>query len=95
MVIRSSLMMVKLPKTFIYSTKLEKNKLMAVHPNPDRNEALMAKDHGTMCLITDPKAERYLRKARMTKITTPPIDRYSRPCGGKGGFDDFVERWHE
>ena len=24
-----------------------------------------------------------------------PEDRYSRPCGGKGGFDDFVERWHE
>jgi hypothetical protein len=18
----------------------------------------------------------------------------SRPCGGKGGFDDYVERWH-
>lgn len=55
----------------------------------------MAKDHGTMCLITDPKADRYLRKARMKKNMTPPIDRYSRPCGGKGGFDDFVERWHE
>jgi len=24
-----------------------------------------------------------------------PDDRYSRPCGGAGGFDDFVERWHE
>ena len=24
----------------------------------------------------------------------PPEDRYSRPCGGKGGFDDYVERWH-
>ena len=23
-----------------------------------------------------------------------PEDRYSRPCGGKNGFDDFVERWH-
>lgn len=24
-----------------------------------------------------------------------PEDRFSRPCGGAGGFDDFVERWHE
>lgn len=24
-----------------------------------------------------------------------PKDRLSRPCGGPGGFDDFVERWHE
>jgi len=26
---------------------------------------------------------------------TPPEDRMSRPCGGVGGFDDFVERWSE
>ena len=87
--------MAKLPKTFIYSTKQEKNKLMPIHPNPDRDEALMIKDHGTTCLITDVKADRYLRKARMKKNMTPPIDRYSRPCGGRDGFDDFVERWHE
>lgn len=24
-----------------------------------------------------------------------PNDRLSRPCGGAGGFDDFVERWHQ
>lgn len=24
-----------------------------------------------------------------------PTDRLSRPCGGAGGFDDFVERWHQ
>jgi hypothetical protein len=23
-----------------------------------------------------------------------PEDRYSRPCGGKCGFDDFCERMH-
>ena len=23
-----------------------------------------------------------------------PEDRLSRPCGGAGGFDDYVERWH-
>jgi hypothetical protein len=44
-----------------------------------------------MTLITDPASDRLLRKLRY-KI---PEDRYSRPCGGAGGFDDFVERWHE
>jgi hypothetical protein len=68
---------------------------MAIHPNPDRNETLMTLDHGTMCLITDPRADRYLNKIRKEKIVTPPSDRYSRPCGGRGGFNDFVERWHE
>jgi hypothetical protein len=28
-------------------------------------------------------------------VSEPPEDRYSRPCGGKMGWDDFVERWHE
>jgi len=23
-----------------------------------------------------------------------PADRMSKHCGGKDGFDDFVERWH-
>ena len=67
---------------------------MAINPNPDRSEFLMAKDHGTTCLITDVKADAYLRKFRK-KISTPPVDRLSRPCGGKNGFDDYVERWHE
>lgn len=65
---------------------------MAIHPNPDRNENLMARDHGTVCLITDTMADRFLKK---TKTNRPPENRYSRPCGGKDGFDDFVERWHE
>jgi hypothetical protein len=66
---------------------------MAIHPNPDRNEKLMASDHGTVCLITDPRADFYIRKARK-KQSALPADRYSKPCGGKGGFDDYVERWH-
>jgi len=65
---------------------------MAIHPNPDRNENLMARDHGTVCLITDVRADRYLERC---KKNSPPNNRYSRPCGGKGGFDDYVERWHE
>lgn len=44
-----------------------------------------------MTLITEYASEAYLNKQ---KSTTPPKDRYSRPCGGKGGFDDYVERWH-
>lgn len=43
-----------------------------------------------MTLITDPASDRYLRRTN-----APPTNRLSRPCGGKGGFDDYVERWHE
>jgi len=35
-----------------------------------------------------------LRKAQLKQYFIPE-DRYSRPCGGRGGFDDYVERWHE
>jgi len=44
-----------------------------------------------MTLITDPASDKLLQKSKY-KI---PEDRYSRPCGGAGGFDDFVERWHQ
>lgn len=44
-----------------------------------------------MTLITDPASDKYLKKAKYTI----PNDRYSRPCGGANGFDDYVERWHE
>jgi len=67
---------------------------MAIKPNPDRNEQLMIADHGTTCLITDVRADLYMSRARKRK-SVPPTDRFSRPCGGPGGFDDFVERWHE
>lgn len=53
----------------------------------------MEENFGTVCLITDIQADRYLKMARK-KVSEPPTDRYSRPCGGKGGFDDYVERWH-
>lgn len=65
---------------------------MANHPIPDHNYNMMQNDFGTTVLITDPAADKYLMRA--TKPNVPPNDRYSRPCGGKGGFDDYVERWH-
>ncbi len=55
----------------------------------DRNPELMQEEFGTKVLITDPAADKYLDKS--AKHGT---ERYSRPCGGKGGFDDFCERMH-
>jgi hypothetical protein len=64
---------------------------MAISPNPDRNFDIMYENLGTKCLITDYGSERYLKSFKYNV----PEDRYSRPCGGSYGFDDFVERWHE
>ena len=36
------------------------------------------------------------RRAKQKEELYPmPEDRMERPCGGAGGFDDFVERWTE
>lgn len=60
---------------------------MAIHPNPDRNVEYMKEMWGTKRLVTD-----YYQEPK--KNNKPPEDRYSRHCGGKNGFDDYVERWH-
>jgi len=57
-------------------------------PNPDRDVSYMKEMWGTTKLVTDYFID-------TTTNNKPPLDRYSRPCGGKGGFDDYVERWHE
>lgn len=67
---------------------------MALSPT-DYNSEAMSKDFGTVCLITNPMADTYLRKARKLANSKVPEDSYSRWCGGKGGFDLFVERVHE
>jgi hypothetical protein len=67
---------------------------MANHPVPDNVPSMMQEDFGTRVLVTSPIADKYLAKARVKKYKETPEDRYSRPCGGKGGFDDYVERWH-
>lgn len=54
----------------------------------DRDPKYMMEMWGTNRLITD-----YI-PIKNQKINDPPENRYSRPCGGKGGFDDYVERWH-
>jgi hypothetical protein len=56
----------------------------------DRDEKFMKENWGTNRLITDYNAI----PAKTKPVNQPPEDRYSRPCGGKGGFDDYVERWH-
>lgn len=63
---------------------------MAIKPNPDRNVEYMKEMWGTTRLVTDYYQESPPKK----KPSEPPEDRYSRWCGGKNGFDDYVERWH-
>lgn len=60
---------------------------MAMNSTPDRDIQYMKENWGTTRLITD--------YVPLKSKNQPPIDRYSRPCGGKDGFDDYVERWHE
>lgn len=55
----------------------------------DRDTKYMYEKWGTNRLITD------YGSLSNQKLNIPPENRYSRPCGGKGGFDDYVERWHE
>ncbi len=55
----------------------------------DRNPKLMQEEFGTKVLITDLAADKYLEQS--AKHGT---ERYSKWCGGRGGFDDFAERLH-
>ena len=60
---------------------------MANHPIPDQGEDFIKSGK---VLITDPRSDYYLQKAQKP-ANDPPKDRLSRPCGGKGGFDDYAE----
>lgn len=48
-----------------------------------------------MTLITEMSSEILLRKYRKNKHYAIPENRLERQCGGKNGFDDFVERFEE
>tara|TARA_B100001939_G_C16869472_1_gene585687 strand:- start:722 stop:943 length:222 start_codon:yes stop_codon:yes gene_type:complete len=67
----------------------------------DRDKNYMREMWGTTKLVTDYDAlneKEVLQEVMhddLNKKYNIPQDRYSRPCGGANGFDDFVERWHE
>ena len=72
---------------------------MGNHHKVDKSQGFI--DEG-MTLITETDSDRYLemaskrnRNKRKEELYDIPEDRMSRPCGGAGGFDDFVERWTE
>lgn len=44
-----------------------------------------------MTLITEVNSDRLLKSVKKAKAKEIPADRLSRPCGGAGGFDDYVE----
>jgi len=55
----------------------------------DKDREFMFAEHGTKCLITDAVADKYLDQSKKYGE-----ERYSKWCGGKGGFDDYAERLH-
>lgn len=63
---------------------------MANKPIPDNIPSMMSEDFGTVVLITDPRSDSLLRKASKMKYKTP-MNRLEKWCGGKDGFDDYVE----
>jgi hypothetical protein len=63
---------------------------MAVSPI-DKNSSLMQEDFGTVVLVTDRAADRYLAKAAKEN---PNQEKFTKFCGGAKGWDDFTERWH-
>lgn len=57
----------------------------------DKVPEIMAQEFGTVCLITDPIADKYLARSRKEKTEQKKFTEF---CGGKGGWSDFTERWH-
>lgn len=68
---------------------------MGNHHHVDKSEEFINEG---MTLITEVESEKWLKIHEANKrkaASQPPADRLSRPCGGAGGFDDFVERWSQ
>jgi hypothetical protein len=53
---------------------------------------MMQEDFGTTVLITNPAADRLLAKAAKEKANQKKFTEF---CGGKNGWNDYTERWHE
>jgi hypothetical protein len=64
-------------------------KQMANH-QVDRDVRYMKQMWGTTQLITDYGA---MTPTGRRKVNDPPENRLEKPCGGKNGFDDYVEWW--
>ena len=64
---------------------------MAISP-VDKVPEIMTQDFGTVCLITDQAADKYLARARKEKTDQKKFTEF---CGGAGGWDDFCERMGE
>ena len=66
----------------------------------DRDKNYMREMWGTTKLVTDynslpnKKVLQEVMHDDLDKDYVIPEDLLSRPCGGKNGFDDVVERWH-
>jgi hypothetical protein len=72
---------------------------MANHFEVDKSNEFIEEG---MTLITETDSDKLLniaakrnRNKRKEELYPIPEDRMDRPCGGPGGFDDFVERWHQ
>lgn len=63
---------------------------MANNPIPDNISSMMYDDFGTSVLITDPRSDILLKKLKKNQYEVPK-NRMERWCGGKNGFDDYVE----
>lgn len=72
---------------------------MGNHHHVDKSQEFVEEG---MTLITETDADRYLdlaakrrRNKKKEELYPIPENRLERPCGGAGGFDDFVEHWTE
>jgi len=57
----------------------------------DKVPSMMREDFGTVTLITDSAADKYLDKAHKDRADQKKFTEF---CGGAGGWSDFTERWH-
>ena len=57
----------------------------------DKIPEIMKEVTGATVLITDRAADRLLAKAAKERANQKKFTEF---CGGKGGWNDYTERWH-